>query len=197
MSFQQVLTFVFVSQIGLIQSWNLLYEASGSNFFNYFYFVTYNDPTHGYVNYVDYQTAVSNGYINSSSNGDVYIGCDHKNVASGRGRDSIRIESTQEFSYGLFVLYLSHMPTGCGTWPAFWTYGPNWPYEGEIDIIEGVNEQTYDHTTLHTGPGCDFNSAPPRNFSGIKETNSDIKETKIEIFLTIPPVVASNEFPPL
>ena len=31
------------------------------------------------------------------------------------------------------------MPTGCGTWPAYWLCGENWPYKGEIDIIEGVN----------------------------------------------------------
>jgi beta-glucanase (GH16 family) len=36
------------------------------------------------------------------------------------------------------------MPAGCGTWPAFWLVNddPNrWPYDGEIDIVEGVNEQ--------------------------------------------------------
>jgi hypothetical protein len=33
-------------------------------------------------------------------------------------------------------------------------FGPNWPYSGEIDIIEGVNLQTTNSITLHTGPGC-------------------------------------------
>ena len=23
---------------------------------------------------------------------------------------------------------------GCGTWPAFWLVGPNWPNGGEIDV---------------------------------------------------------------
>ena len=74
------------------------------------------------------------------------------------------------------------MPTGCSTWPAFWTHGPNWPYEGEVDIIEEINEQTYDHTTLHTGPGCDFNSAPPRNFSGNTGKNDRLIQAKIGSF---------------
>jgi hypothetical protein len=32
--------------------------------------------------------------------------------------------------------------------------GPNWPNEGEIDVIEGVNLNTYDQATLHTASGC-------------------------------------------
>lgn len=32
--------------------------------------------------------------------------------------------------------------------------GPNWPNQGEIDIYEGVNVNTYDQITLHSSPGC-------------------------------------------
>jgi hypothetical protein len=44
-----------------------------------------------------------------------------------------------------------HMPTGCGTWPAWWSNGPNWPYGGEIDILEGVNAFEENQVSLHTG----------------------------------------------
>jgi hypothetical protein len=27
------------------------------------------------------------------------------------------------------------MPVGCGTWPAFWMFGPDWPNGGEIDTL--------------------------------------------------------------
>ena len=30
-----------------------------------------------------------------------------------------------------------------------WTLGPNWPYNGEIDIMEGVNLLTNNAATLH------------------------------------------------
>lgn len=36
-------------------------------------------------------------------------------------------------------------------------FGPNWPFSGEIDIIEGVNTQTTNSITLHTSPGCVMN----------------------------------------
>ena len=32
--------------------------------------------------------------------------------------------------------------------------GPNWPYQGEIDILEGVNAQSSNQMTMHTGTGC-------------------------------------------
>jgi len=70
------------------------------------------------------------------------------------------------YNSGLFIIDLTHMPTGCGTWPAFWTYGPNWPVGGEIDIIEGVNVQTTDATTLHTMPTCDMSGVDPKSFTG-------------------------------
>jgi hypothetical protein len=43
----------------------------------------------------------------------------------------------------------------CGSWPAFWTANlDNWPYGGEIDILEGVNTQQYNHYAFHTGDTC-------------------------------------------
>lgn len=35
-----------------------------------------------------------------------------------------------------------------------WLVGPDWPNGGEVDIIEGVNDQTFDSVAFHTGPNC-------------------------------------------
>lgn len=58
-------------------------------------------------------------------------------------------------SQALWVLDINHMPVGCGSWPAFWTWGgPPWPDTGEIDVIESCNLQETSLVTVHTGKGC-------------------------------------------
>jgi len=106
--------------------------VSDGHFFDKFTFFTGADPTGGFVQYVDQSTASSNGYINVSSSS-VYIGTDYTHTASASGRQSVRLTSNKAYDSGLIILDLAHMPGGiCGTWPAFWTVGPNWPAGGEI-----------------------------------------------------------------
>ncbi|KAJ5787983.1 hypothetical protein N7457_002973 [Penicillium paradoxum] len=148
-----------------------LHEDYGTSdsFFNKFKFYTDTDPTNGYVHYVDRSTASANGLINTKDNG-VYIGVDHTNVASRPGRNSIRLESTNTYKHGLVILDLAHMPSStCGTWPAFWMLGPDWPKNGEIDIIEGVNEQSQNQMALHTTNGCSIQST---GFTGSLDTSN-------------------------
>ncbi|RMZ66883.1 Endo-13(4)-beta-glucanase [Pyrenophora seminiperda CCB06] len=128
-----------------------------TDFYSGFNFFTGADPTSGFVKYVDQATAKQTNLINSSSTEAVSWGVDHTNQTP-NGRPSIRLESKKKYDSGLIVIDVAHMPAGCGTWPAFWTVGPNWPKMGEIDIIEGVNDQTNNAMTLHTGPGCKIGS---------------------------------------
>ncbi|KAL8668309.1 MAG: hypothetical protein Q9168_007058, partial [Polycauliona sp. 1 TL-2023] len=114
----------------------------------------FDDPTHGFVNFVDQSTATSKGLL-EAGNGTVTLRADSTNVASGRGRDSLRLSSKATYNHGLIVVDLAHMPgNACGVWPAFWTTGPNWPSSGEIDILEGVNLQPGNAMTMHTSEGC-------------------------------------------
>lgn len=47
----------------------------------------------------------------------------------------------------------------------YFNLGPNWPNNGEIDIIEEVNDANNDQSTLHTGSNCDFSNVK-KNFTG-------------------------------
>jgi hypothetical protein len=123
-----------------------------SNFFSEFNFFDGADPTEGYVSYASANVANSSGYAGYSNNA-VYLGVDHTTVNPTGGRGSVRVTSNKAYTHGLFIADISHMPGGiCGVWPAFWTFGPNWPASGEIDIIEGVNSQTTDAITLPLSP---------------------------------------------
>ncbi|KAK4132634.1 glycoside hydrolase family 16 protein [Trichocladium antarcticum] len=134
-----------------------------SNFFAEFDFFTQPDPTNGFVQYVDAETANRDGLAGYAQAG-VYLGVDSTNTTT-TGRASVRVTSKKAYTKGLFIADIAHMPAGatngnsCGLWPAFWMFGPNWPNSGEIDIIEGVNTQASNAVTLHTGAGCSVTNA--------------------------------------
>ncbi|PSK42536.1 hypothetical protein B9Z65_4450 [Elsinoe australis] len=149
--------------------WVLKDDYNPSNFFSKFSFWTSEDPTHGFVQYVDQDTATKNGLI-KQRNGGIYMGVDYTNNAP-QGRQSVRLTSYAKYNTGtLMLLDLKHMPVGCGTWPAYWTVGPNWPAGGEIDIIEGVHNQAHNAMTLHTSNGCSIN--PNNVMTGSIVTNN-------------------------
>lgn len=72
------------------------------------------------------------------------------------GRKSVRIQSNDLMGDGVLLAKFNWMPQGCGTWPAFWTCTTDsWPTGGEIDIVEGANDQgPRNLVSLHTQPGC-------------------------------------------
>jgi hypothetical protein len=52
----------------------------------------------------------------------------------------VRLESYDAYPIGSVWLFdVLHLPYGCSVWPAIWSHGTEWPLNGEIDIIEGVN----------------------------------------------------------
>ncbi|KAF2168670.1 glycoside hydrolase family 16 protein [Zasmidium cellare ATCC 36951] len=138
------------------QAYALVDSYTSSNWMSKFSVQSISDPTHGYVNYVNQQQAQSQGLYKVIGN-QVYVGVDNTSVLnpSGTGRNSVRLMSNTAYNQGLVIGDFAHIPgTECGSWPAFWMVGPNWPSSGEIDIIEGVNLMTTNQMTLHTSPGC-------------------------------------------
>jgi len=78
-----------------------------------------------------------------------------KIIAKKRGSEvvSIRMNTIEGWTYGYFEGRLK-LPTGKGTWPAFWMMPKNfttWPGDGEIDIMEEVG---YDPNTILSTIHC-------------------------------------------
>lgn len=99
---------------------------------------------------VDHTTVLNPKYVLVT-----YISLSKSNlVNSGVGRSSVRISSNKHYDRGLFVADITHMPGSvCGTWPALWTYSKAGPQNGEIDILENINEATRSMQVLHSN-GC-------------------------------------------
>jgi beta-glucanase (GH16 family) len=146
-----------------------------SNFFTGFNFFSDRDPTNGFVRYAAAQTANS-AQLAGYADGMVYLGVDFRDPSPAGGRASVRVSSNAAYTRGLFVADIAHMPVGCGVWPAFWTFGPNWPNSGEVDIIEGVNSMDTTLITLHTGPGCSVRAEGGLPDTVLKETNCNKDE---------------------
>ncbi|RXW21845.1 hypothetical protein EST38_g4019 [Candolleomyces aberdarensis] len=137
-------------------SYTLDDEIVGYKFYHAFEWQSIVDPTHGRVQYVDMATSIRHNLTYATKDTFVLRGDYQKTLPpSGPGRMSARIMSKQVYKKHVVVVDLRHMPQGCGTWPAIWeTAIGNWPNDGEVDIVEGVNNMVPNAAALHTGPGC-------------------------------------------
>ncbi|KAF8168078.1 glycoside hydrolase family 16 protein [Crassisporium funariophilum] len=126
-------------------------EYLGRTFYDKFRFFEWKDPTNGHVNYINRSLAFERGLVYFEDDGKlVRMKADNTtHLERGRYRDSLATYNT-----GLFILDLNQAPWGCAVWPAFWTVGGNWPWGGEIDIIEGVHDNQHNQVAWHTAPGC-------------------------------------------
>ncbi|KAJ5720138.1 hypothetical protein N7493_007016 [Penicillium malachiteum] len=135
----------------LVETWQ------GEEFFDYFHFYDGPDPTNGWVNYMDGDSASKAGLVKITDEGTVYLGVDHTTTLSpsDKGRNSVRVGTNKYYEHSLVIADIAHMPgNACGSWPAFWTVGKEWPGDGEIDIIEGVNMQDHNEIVMHTSGTC-------------------------------------------
>ncbi len=178
----------------------------GLEFFQYYNFYEGPDSvgSNGYITYVSHDRADEIGIANITmeiDELDVFnISSDERRLKSKRKttpepflyllsaptekgpRESIRLEGKRRFNRGLFIIDIRHMPSGCGVWPAFWlTDEANWPVNGEIDIVEGVNYQAEAKTALHTTKGCDMYDVPIGTMTGIWDTAVGIPDKKTGI----------------
>ena len=185
------------------KGYHLAVEYSGSTFFNDFDFYTGPDPTNGHVRYVDPQTAAKQnlaGYLfyENTTRTHAYIGVNHV-LQAPEGRDSVRIMSRKTFSPGMLtVVDVHHAPSGPSLWGAVWLLandtttrqeGKGWPNHGEIDLMEWVNDDTFNAMTLHSNPGCsiDNNSA---TFAGeLQHKNCNTKDGSLGCSILAPETI--------
>ena len=157
----------------------------GADFLEHFDFFSADDPTHGWVDYLDRGDAMAAGLVDVADDGTFFMGAGRPKTAAAR-LPSVRIEGRHSIAGGLAVLDIEAVPVGCGAWPAFWMCNQTdpatagtpaaWPAGGEIDVLEGVHLSRVSATTLHAGPGCTrkFKSAyaaPP--YAGNETWNGD------------------------
>ena len=107
-------------------SYELDVAYSGPSFIDGWGFMDEHDPTNGAVKYHSREEATRQKLIGyDSKKGEYLLKVDTKEVLTDRseagGRSSVRIASRKVWrAGGLFTIDFSHMPAGCGTWPAFW-----------------------------------------------------------------------------
>lgn len=96
---------------------------------------------------------------------------------------SLTTEGKHSVLYGRIEIR-AKVPTGRGTWPAFWTLGENirqvgWPKCGEIDILEYVG---FDPTKVHANIHTEAYNHTKRNGRGNSLEVGDAPHTTFNIY---------------
>ncbi|KDN48848.1 glycoside hydrolase family 16 protein [Tilletiaria anomala UBC 951] len=166
----------------LADVWNLSTTYQGSEFMaNFDYWgdtnATAKDPSNGLVKYVGKSAAQSSNvtYVDSK-------GLFHLQVAK-NNHGAVLMPAPFFFSD------VTHVPTGCSVWPAFWLVNPDtasYPKGGEFDILENANDQfhgnlqqsgitsyancTVDYSTGNNGCRVEMNQATITGSSAVVPT---------------------------
>lgn len=155
-------------------NWTRTASIAGNDFYQNFDWFQKTDPTNGLVTYQSQSAAMSQNlsYVNSA---DHFVMAVSTVPTALSGRNSVRIQSKTSYSDGVYVLNVTHVPTGCATWPAFWTVTENldaWPVGGEIDVLESANDQyTSNLVSVHTKSSCTIPSTISDQSGAVAYTN--------------------------
>lgn len=119
------------------------------------------DSGWGNNEYQYYTNRKENSYC---SNGSLKIVARKENYGSRHYTSArLRTKGKFEFTYGYVETRIA-LPSMLGIWPAFWLLGANidenpWPYCGEIDVLEAINDESKVYSTLHWNNGTNYSPA--------------------------------------
>ncbi|KAF7323747.1 hypothetical protein MKEN_00595700 [Mycena kentingensis (nom. inval.)] len=145
--------------------WKLSKKLEGETFLDFFKYDTGTGDNSGVAKYVN---GISSGLAYVSGD-QVHLAVDTEQYAD--TRESLRMVSKTTFNADdntLFIFDIEHMPAVCGAWPAVWFTGDNWPYKGEIDVVEGVSLYNKNIYSVHTGDGCTLTDSLISSMSKVK-----------------------------
>ncbi|KAF8203636.1 glycoside hydrolase family 16 protein [Pholiota molesta] len=126
-------------------------EYLGKTFYDRWNFYDGPDPTR----YVNRTTALANRLVYIQNDGKVIMKADNTTkLAKGVYRERLHIIAHHRTGLSELIVVLFKP-----VWPAFWTFGDDWPNNGEIDIIEGVHDNEHNQVAFHTADGCHLNSS--------------------------------------
>lgn len=164
-----ILLYAFLHNTFRIFAYEIVDNFSGATFFDKWDFYGHWDNlTLGDVWWLNRTQATDQklAFINGAGNAVIKVD-NASDVLWNEKRNTVRITTQSAYDLGsVWIADVLHMPYGCSVWPALWTMGTEWPYNGEIDIIEGINEVDRNQLSLHTRAGC-MHTTPPGGQIGV------------------------------
>lgn len=159
------------SRAGPPSTYALDWEAAGAGFFDKFDFNTV-DMNFGAAQYLDHSRSLEAGVVElHDTHAILRTGARVRNTTK---RESINIRSKKGWRHFLMLVRFSHLPVGCGLWPALWTLGlgREWPLGGELDILEWTHDFPQ-QVSFHVGSGnkCDLDSELVNAYGPMKDLN--------------------------
>jgi beta-glucanase (GH16 family) len=166
------------------QTWNLVWadEFNGTGAANtavWNYDIGGGGWGNGELEYYTGPSSVPPGGLNGVQGGGSFNISLRQESFGGEGFTSTRINTKGKHNFGpgdampvKFEARIANVPKTQGAWPAFWMLGADidtvpWPGCGEIDIMETVNRDNTNYTTIHWDSGGGAASWGPTGFANV------------------------------
>lgn len=128
------------------------------DFLKFFVFDNLTDQSGGIVTYTTREEATQLNLYGPGSQGGIKIRADLTERNKTKGRKSVRLRGSTNFTDGVFVWNTISAPSSCGSWPSLWLVNEEkWPTGGEIDMFEygnGRGRRPWVDQSLHLNGTC-------------------------------------------